>query len=142
MRITDKAKGLPGNHLYWAQFPTRTTELPHWRLLGSFMSYCNLKGCLTSNTLSTRPLRFIDTYCNVVELYKKYNYQGVLALFPALNSKEASQFLYKVITDITDPQILFSQWTRMLLRDRDVKISLSLQPRLALMCSNLLIREI
>ena len=142
MRIIDRSKGLPGNHLYRAQFPTRITELLHWRSLSSIMNYANLRGVLTSNTMATRPLRYIDTYCNIVEMYKMYNYQGMLAFFPILNNNHTSRYLYKVITDITDPQIFFSQWTRMLLLDRDVKISLGIQPRLALSCSNMFIQEI
>ena len=142
MRHIDRAKGLPTNHMYRAQFPTRTTELLHWRTLSSLMNFSNMRGCITSNTITQRPLRFIDTNCNVLELYKLYNYKGVLAMFPILLNTGTSNYLYKVITEVTDPQILFSPWSNLLFLDRDIKISLGLHPRMALRCTTMYIKEV
>ena len=142
MRLIDRAKGFPTNHLYRAQNPIRTTELLHWRTLSAIMNYCNNRGVISGDIIATRPLRYIDTYCNVIEMYQRFNYRGVLALFPVLLNTGTSKFLYKVITDITDPQMLFSPWTKLLLMDKDIKISLGLTPRLAQICSNQYLKEI
>ena len=49
MRLIDRAKGFPTNHLYRAQNPVRTTELLHWRTLSAIIGYRpNLKRALFS----------------------------------------------------------------------------------------------
>ena len=142
MRLIDRAKGLPGNHLYRAQNPVRTTELLHWRTLSAVMNYCNTRGVISGNSIATRPLRYIDTFCNVAEMYKMYNYRGVLAMFPMLWNTGTSKYLYKVVTDVTDPQVFFGPFLNLLLLDRDIKISLGLNPRLAQRCSSSYLKEI
>ena len=142
MRAIDRAKGLSTNHLYSAQYPIRLTEILHWKTLSELMNYCNMRGVISSDTISMKPLRFIDGDCNINKLYSMYNYQGPLDQFPNLRMAPSSAFLYKVVTDITEPSVYFSPWTRRILMDGDIKLSLGLLPCLANYCSSIYLREV
>ena len=142
MRDVDRANGLSTNHLYSALYPMRLTELLHWRTLGEIFNFCNLRGCISSHSSSMKPLRFIDCYCNTVDLYKRHRHQNFLASLPALRTSSTATYLYKIITDITDPEILFSPWSNLLLSDPDIKVSLGLHPCLSTKCPSIYLKEI
>ena len=57
--------------------PLRVTELLHWRTLGEIFNYVNLRGCISSEATSMKPLRFVDCYCN---LYKTYHFGGMASI--------------------------------------------------------------
>ena len=137
MRDIDRATGLSTNHLYSALYRMRLTELLHWRTLGEILNFCNLRGCISSNSTSMKPLRFIDCYCNIVDLFRKHRHQNFLATLPPLRTQQTTIYLYKEITDITSPEILFSPWTNLLLSDPDIKVSLGLHPCLSTKCPSM-----
>ena len=142
MRDIDRSKGLSTNHIYWAQHPLRVTELLHWRTLGELFNYVNLRGCISSEAISMRPIKFVDCYCNIVELYKVYDYQGPLCNLPILTHAPSYQYLHKVVTDITDPSVYFSPWSHLLFNDKNIKISLGIHPNLATKCSSLYLKQV
>ena len=94
MRAIDRAKGLSINHLYSAQYPIGLTEILHWRTLSELMNFCNMRGAISSDTISMKPLRFVDGYCNISEIYRMNNYQGPLSQLPNLRMAPAFAFLY------------------------------------------------
>ena len=135
MRDIDGSKGLTTNHIYSAQHPSRVTELLHWRTLSEIFSYVNLRGRISSEAICIRPIKYVDCYCNVIALYKTFDYRGPLANLPILTHSPSYQYLHKVITDITEPALLFSPWSQLLFNDRDIKISMGIHPKLANYCS-------
>ena len=82
MRAIDRAKGLSTNHLYSAQYPIRLIEILHWRTLSELMNFCNMRGVISSDTISMKPLRLVDGDCNTSEIYRINNYQGPLSQLP------------------------------------------------------------
>ena len=142
MRDIDRAKGLSTDYIYTAQKPMRVTELLHWRTLGEIFNYVNIRGCISSEAISMKPIRFVDCFCNVIELYNVFHYKGPLAALPVLTHAPAFPYLHKVVTDITDPSVFFSQWSHLLFNDCDIKISMGLQPNLANNCSSIYLKQV
>ena len=134
--------GLYRRHSYNAHYPTRVTELLHWRTMAELLKYASIRGVITGKMTPSQPIRYIDTMCNLPAMYSLYRFQGTLLNFPPLMEHGDNKSLDRVIRDVVDPNFLNTIEFSRLLNDPKILISIGIHRDRITHCTNSFLTEV
>ena len=130
LREVDILYGLPPLVTHNAMYPTRPSELIHWRTITEMLVYLKEPGALSSSTKPSRVIALVDTRCDLVQEYERYNYMGPFVEFPQIKPALENVRMKKVITELVDPRQMNSQSMSYLMNDPMEKLAVGARPDL------------
>ena len=108
--------------------PVRLTDILHWKTLAYIIRYAELNGTITGPAIANPCIAAIDTRADIVELYNKTCYLGLLENHPRMLIAGRLTNFNLAITDILDPGIMNSQLFHTLMQDPRILVSLGARP--------------
>ena len=111
-----------------AMYPSRPSELIHWRTITEMFVYLKDRGALSSSTRPSRVISLVDTRCDLVQEYERCNYMEPFLEFPPIKPALEKVRMKKVITELVDPRQMNSQAMNYLRNDPMVKIAVGARP--------------
>ena len=130
LKELDRIYSLPQKAKYSALYPTRISELFHWKTITEIMVYLSEAGNISGSRRGGQIVALVDTRCDAEALYQTESHTGLMKDLPLIQRELRLFTMKSIITEINDPTIDIEQ-VKESLKDPALRIAFGVTPNMA-----------